>query len=65
MAHVHEPVFHLRPQGSQPGLPLKGITYGQAVDKAKELAKALNKRVYVESVTTLASADPYDISTRT
>lgn len=64
MAHVHQLEFRLRPDGGKPGLPLQGFTYQQALDKAKELAKVLRKRVYVESVTTIASADPYDIATR-
>jgi hypothetical protein len=58
MAHVHDPVFRLRPEGSQAGLPLIGITYQQALDKAAELARTLRKRVYVEGSTTLASVEP-------
>lgn len=58
MPHDHQVEFRLRPQGGKPGLPLTGITYQQAIDKARELARTLCKRVYVEGVTTLASADP-------
>lgn len=65
MAHVHEQEFRLRPHGGKPGLPLHGITYSQAIDKARELAKVLRKRVYVEGVTTLASLEPYDTATGT
>lgn len=63
MAHVHDVEFRLRPDGGKPGLPLTGITYNQAITKAQELAKVLQKRVYVESITTLASAEPYDSAT--
>lgn len=58
MAHLHDPEFRLRPEGSQPGLPLKGVTYSQAIEKAQQLAQALRKKVYVEGTTTLASAEP-------
>lgn len=58
MAHIHDPEFRLRPEGGKPGLPLQGITYQQAVDKARELATTLRKPVYVEASTTLARLEP-------
>lgn len=55
---THLAQFRLRPEDGKPGLPLEGINYTQALQKASELAHTLRKRVYVEAITTLASADP-------